>query len=246
MNGPGDLNFSVRTPLGTLVLDVSLQVAAEAPLVVVGPNGAGKSSLLLALLGALPVREGRIQIGAEELLNTQSGIDCPTELRRIGYVPQDYALFPHLTVRQNFEFAVRCSPVLATRLERREQVEAVLHDLKLSSLAERRATALSGGEKQRVALGRALVSRPRALLLDEPLAALDAQARHEVRLFLAEYLETLRLPTLIVTHDPNDAQVLGKRVAVIEAGSCSRSLTWAELCQAPVSRFVSEFVGRER
>lgn len=246
MNEPGDLSFSVRTPLGTLALDVSLQVAAEAPLVVVGPNGAGKSSLLLTLLGALPVREGRIQIGADELLNTQSGVDCPIELRRIGYVPQDYALFPHLTVRQNLEFAVRCSAVPATRFERREQVEAILHDLQLSSLAERRATALSGGEKQRVALGRALASRPRVLLLDEPLAALDAQARYEVRLFLAEYLEMLRLPTLIVTHDPNDAQILGKRVAVIESGSCSRSLTWAELSQAPASRFVSEFVGRER
>jgi molybdate transport system ATP-binding protein len=120
----------------------------------------------------------------------------------------------------------------------------VLTDLAIAELAERRTRSLSGGEKQRVALARALCVRPRALLLDEPLAALDVHARREVREFLARYLRELGLPTIVVTHDPADAQALGSEIVVLERGRITQRGTWGDLVRAPGSRFVEEFTQR--
>jgi molybdate transport system ATP-binding protein len=239
------LRARLAARVGRLLLDVELDTGAGT-LVLVGPNGAGKSSLLSLVLGVLPVDQGRVTIGDSVLLDTAANVDVPTEQRRLGYVPQDYALFPHLSVHGNIDFALASQAAPPGRAERAQRVEAMLHDLGLAAHAHRRTHALSGGEKQRVALARALSVGPRALLLDEPLAALDVHSRHEVRAFLAGYLTKLALPTLVVTHEAEDARALGHRIAVLEAGKITQAGTWAELAAKPASRFVAEFVASAR
>ena len=236
------LHARVAARLGTLELDLELDVGPGATLVLVGPNGAGKTSLLSVLLGALSVTRGRIEVGDALLLDTERGVDVPVEARRLGYVPQDYALFPHLDVRGNVAFAVRSANASLGSTDEREHVHSALRELELTALGERRTQSLSGGEKQRVALARALSVRPRALLLDEPLAALDAHARREVRSFLADTLRRLALPTIVVTHDPVDARTLGSRIAVLEAGRITQQGSWDELAAKPASRFVEQLV----
>lgn len=231
--------------IGTLRLDVELDTCGGT-LVVVGPNGAGKSSLLDVVLGLRSVEHGvergRVAVGGDVLFDSEAGIDVPLEARRLGYVPQDYALFPHLSVRGNIAFAIASEPRKPERALLDERVDALLRDLGLESLADRRPETLSGGEKQRVALARALSVRPRALLFDEPLAALDVRSRAEVRSFLAHYLERAGLPALVVTHDAADARALAQRIAVLESGSIVQAGSFAELAQRPKSRFVEELV----
>ena len=180
-----------------------------------------------------------IRIGSDALFCDTMGIDLPPEQRRLGYVPQQYALFPHLTVAQNVGFGIdkSCSTRDAT-------VSDLLDDLGIAHLADRFPTALSGGEKQRVALARALAVKPRALLLDEPLAALDADARQRVRTLLSERLSSLDLPTLVVSHDVDDVEALGQRVAVLEGGRITQVGTLQELRSRPASPFVEHFLGR--
>jgi molybdate transport system ATP-binding protein len=227
--------------VGVLDIDVELDTA-QGTLAVVGPNGAGKSSLLGLLLGALPLERGRVAVGTTVLHDTEGGIAVPLEQRRLGYVPQHYALFPHLTVRQNVEFALESAESGLDKVARASLVRELLAGLGLSAHGERRTRTLSGGEQQRVALARALSIRPRALLLDEPLAALDASSRHQVRSYLAECLARLGLPTIVVTHDAADARQLAHRVAVLEAGRIVQLGSWAELCARPASRFVEQLV----
>ena len=243
---PGtSLSATVHTRVGRLTLDVAIETAGGT-LVVVGPNGAGKTSLLGALLGVVPVERGRVRLGDALLLDTEAGVDVPLERRRIGYVPQHYALFAHLDVRANVAFALGSARPELPSTERAERVEALLRDLALEGLATRRVRALSGGEKQRVALARALGAEPRALLLDEPLSALDPHSRREVRAFLGAYLARLGLPTVIVTHDAADAQALSGQVAVLEEGRFSQVGTWAEVVERPKTSFVHEFVASAR
>jgi molybdate transport system ATP-binding protein len=233
------LHIDVRGRIGTLPLAISLDIGA-APLAVVGPNGAGKTSVLLLALGLLRPESGRIRLGDQVLFD--DGVDVPAEDRRIGYLPQDYALFPHLTVAQNIEFALGCRGTLG-RAERRQRARALLGDLEVVALADRAPATLSGGERQRVALARALAIEPRALLLDEPLAALDVGARRAVRGFLAATLARLGLPAIVVTHDAADAVALGDRIAVLEAGRIVQTGTLADLRAAPASPFVAAFAG---
>jgi molybdate transport system ATP-binding protein len=225
----------VSARIGALQLDVEVE-ADKGPLMLIGPNGAGKTSLVSLLLGALSPARARVVIGEAVLVDTDQGIALPIGERRLGYVPQDYALFPHMTVRENVAFAVRCAGL------RGVSVDSVLGEFGVAALAERRPATLSGGEKQRVALARALSLQPRALLLDEPLAALDVHARREVRQLLAATLHRLALPTLIITHDPMDARALAARIAVLEAGKITQLGSWAELKARPATHFVAEFV----
>ena len=227
--------------VGTLELEVELRVPAGR-LVVVGPNGAGKTSLLSFLLGVLRPTRGSISVAGRPLFDAERGIDVPTERRGLGYVPQDFALFPHLDVAGNVEFALLCREPRLAPSERAGRCATVLRELGVSELGGRDVRTLSGGERQRVALARALATEPRALLLDEPLAALDIPARREVRDFLARCLGTLALPTLIVSHDARDARLLGERIAVLESGRVTQLGTWDELRASPASRFVEEFV----
>lgn len=240
MGNGNQLNLELEAQVGPISLEVAL--STRGPLVIIGPNGAGKTSLLSLILGLLPVRRGHIEISSDTLLDTERRIDIPLEQRRLGYVPQDYALFPHLTVRGNVAFAVESAAAKSSKSERTERVERAIVELGLEALAARSVSTLSGGEKQRVALARALSIEPRALLLDEPLAALDVHSRQEVRTFLAQYLEQLSLPSLVVTHDPIDARALGERILVLEAGRMTQFGSWNELAAKPASEFVEEFV----
>jgi molybdate transport system ATP-binding protein len=233
------LAVQLAARVGRLELEVEF-VAGPGTLVVIGPNAAGKTSLLSLILGALPASRGRVHAGETALFDSKRGINVPVEARQLGYVPQDYALFTHLSVRENVEFALR-SGRLPGRA-RRGQADARLRELGLEQHAERRVSSLSGGEKQRVALARALAIGPRALLLDEPLAALDLVSRREVRAFLRQSLAKLDLPALLVTHDPADARELGERMLVLEAGKIVQRGTWDELQRAPATAFVERFV----
>ena len=227
------LEAELATRVGALELEVSLRIGAEAVLLA-GPNGAGKSTLLKMLLGILAPRRGRIALDGRALFDESLGIDLPPEQRRLGYVPQDYALFPHLDVAGNVAFGL-------PRRERDGRLRETLQSLQLAHLASRRVQTLSGGERQRVALARALAPQPRALLLDEPFAALDAQARRLLRESLAAQLAALRLPALVVSHDPADA-TLGSRIVVLERGRISQQGTLDELRENPVTGFVRELV----
>lgn len=238
------LEAQLSAQMGSMKLHVQLSTGAE-PLVIVGPNGAGKSSLLLCLLGIVDTVRGSITIGERVLLQSDKGVCVPIEQRRMGYVPQDYGLFPTLTVRENIDFALRCAHPTQSAEQRRGKTNHWLAELGVTAYANRLVTALSGGEKQRVALARALSVEPSALLLDEPLAALAVDARRNVRSFLAEYLQRISIPTVIVTHDPVDAQKLAKQIVVLEHGTVVQRGTWAELAQHPATDFVREFVRSE-
>jgi molybdate transport system ATP-binding protein len=238
------LRATLSGQVGSLSLSLDLDTGS-GPLVLVGPNGSGKTSVILMLLGVLPVERGHIQVGESTLLDTNARVQLPMEQRQLGYVPQDYALFPHMTVRQNLEFAVSSARTAEEKRQRARQRDALLAELELEPVLDRLATRLSGGEKQRVALARALSTSPRALLLDEPLSALDAETRAEVRTFLARYLARLQLPTLVVTHDAADAIALGRCMAVLEHGRLVQQGSWSELSARPASRFVEELVASQ-
>jgi len=227
--------------VGSLVVDVELSIGNET-LVLVGPNGAGKTTLLLLMLGALPCKKARIQMGEKALLDTELKVNVPTEDRRLGYVPQDYALFPHLSVRENVAFALRCRSSKEKPREVEQKIHAALENFNISALAGHKTQTLSGGEKQRVALARALATKPHALLLDEPLAALDVHSRKSIREFLSGTLHNLSLPSIVVTHDALDARILGQRIAILEAGKMTQIGTWDELSKNPKSDFVEAFV----
>jgi molybdate transport system ATP-binding protein len=186
------LLVQVAARVGRLSLDVAFQTGNRTT-AVVGPNGAGKSTLLACLLGARPLTRGRVVVGNVVLCDSKTGVNLPVESRRLAYVPQEYALFPHLTVWKNVAFALTSHQGKNSSLERGRRIEALLVELGVESLARRFPSTLSGGERQRVAIARALAMNPLGLLLDEPLAALDVHSRVQVREFLASYLGRLSI-----------------------------------------------------
>jgi ABC-type sulfate/molybdate transport systems ATPase subunit len=224
------LSLRLDTPLRSFPLAVELSAEAET-LALAGPSGAGKTTVLRMLAGLLRPQHGFVAAGEAVWLDTARGIDLPPERRSVGLVPQDYALFPHMTVAQNVGFA---DPAAATGL---------LERFGLAGLARERPGRLSGGERQRVALARALARRPAVLALDEPLAALDAQTRRTVRDELAATLAGLGVPALLVTHDFADASALAARVAVLVDGAIRQVGTPAELLAEPADAFVAAFTG---
>jgi molybdate transport system ATP-binding protein len=232
------LEVSVRKRLGVFELDLALDV--DGSVAIAGPNGAGKSTALLAMLGVVRPDAGQVRLGGQALFDAGADVDVPTEDRGIAYVPQNYALFPHLTACRNIEFAL--TSVRATR--RREQALALLDRLGVAACADRLPAVLSGGERQRVALARALARQPRALLFDEPFAALDAAARGEVRRFLRARLAELGLPAVLVTHDRADVEALGVPVLVLEGGRVVQRGTLAELEARPATAYVARFCGQ--
>jgi molybdate transport system ATP-binding protein len=235
------LRARLEARIGKRTIDLALDTEGGT-LVIVGPNGAGKTLMLGLLLGTLPVLRGHITIGDTVLLDTNTSVNIPVEQRRLGYVPQDSGLFPHLTVQRNVAFALGCGAPRMAAAERARRVATILAEFQLEAHASRYPRTLSGGEKQRVALARAVCVAPRALLLDEPMAALDVHSRKHVVRLLSEYLQKLALPALVVTHDPWEAQLLGHRIAVIEDGRITQCGTWAALTAQPASRFVEDFV----
>ncbi|WP_213955607.1 ATP-binding cassette domain-containing protein [Variovorax sp. dw_954] len=182
-----------------------------------GPSGAGKSTVLLAMAGLVPGAKGHVRLNGTTLLDTAAHVDLPARERRIGFVFQDYALFPHMTVMQNIMFGMHrlgsaASPATTAR------IEELLHQFGLEQLASAYPRHLSGGQKQRVALARAVAPNPRLLLLDEPLSALDTQLRTRLRAELAEMLDRVQVPTLVVTHDPHDVEALAHSAIHLDNG----------------------------
>jgi len=233
------LEASVRARIGHLDLNVDLTVATGELGVLLGPNGAGKTSLLRALAGLVPLDRGKVELDGEVLESPDGRV--PPERRPIGFVFQDYLLFPHMTVLENVAFGLRARG--ASRREARRQGAEWLERMGLSRHADSRPRALSGGQAQRVALARALVMRPRLLLLDEPLAALDAGTRIEMRRELVHVLGSFEGTRLLVTHDPLEAMTLGDRLVVLEDGRVVQTGTPAELRERPRSGYVAALVG---
>lgn len=233
----------VQAKIGGLELEVELDGERE-PLMLVGPNGAGKTTLLRIVAGAHRPSAGRIQVGERVLFDAAEGIDLPPEARRVGYVPQGYGLFPHLSAVDNVSFGLASRGHFERGRARREKALAWLAELGASGLAERFPSELSGGEKQRVALARALILEPEVLLLDEPLAALDSGSRRTTRALLASHLEKRARPALIVSHDLKDVLALGGQVAVLEKGRVVQRGSAHELARRPSTAFVAELFER--
>jgi molybdate transport system ATP-binding protein len=233
------LRVSVATRLGSFALDVVLEVEAGACLALAGPSGAGKTSVLRAVAGLLRPDRGRITCGDEVWVDTERGVFVAPELRRCGYVFQEYALFGHLKAWQNVAYPLRG----IGRDERRRRALALLDRFGVAHLADARPRTLSGGERQRVAVARALAREPAALLLDEPLSALDSRSRAAGGRELAKALAETGVPSLLVTHDFTEAALLGDRVGVIDHGRVVQHGTAAELAAAPASAFVADFTG---
>jgi len=236
---PAGLLVEARTRLGELELDVSLRVAPGECLALAGPSGAGKTSVLRTAAGLLRPAAGRVECGAELWLDTARGVDVPAERRRCGYLFQEYALFGHLCAWRNVAYALHETP----RSERERRARELLDRFGLAARADARPGTLSGGERQRVALARALARRPAALLLDEPLSALDARTRAAAARELAGVIRDAGVPVLLVTHDFAEAALLGDRVAVMDGGRVLQEGSASGLAAAPASAFVADFTG---
>ena len=224
------LELDIAIALRSFELGLGLSVGAET-VALVGPSGAGKTTVLRAIAGLRRPDRGRIALGERVWFDAAAKVDLPPERRSVGLVFQEYALFPHMTVRANVAFGGIA------------RVDELLARLRIAHLAGERPEALSGGERQRVAVARALARDPQVLLLDEPLAALDAHTRAVVRGELQDVLGALALPTLIVTHDFRDAAALAGRIGVIVDGRLRQTGTAAELVAHPADAFVAAFTG---
>lgn len=223
------------------VHDVTLSVSPGSIVALLGPSGCGKTSLLRAIAGLERPRHGTITIG-ETLVSSPSTWVKP-EHRQIGMVFQDGALFPHLTVAQNIVFGLRSLSTGTSRSDRAHRVDELLELVDLHGLADRLPDTLSGGQQQRVALARSLAPNPSVLLLDEPFSALDAGLRTHVRAEVARILRDIGVTSVFVTHDQDEAFVLGDRVAVMREGQIEQVGTPDELYRTPSTRWVAGFVG---
>jgi molybdate transport system ATP-binding protein len=235
------LTFDGTVRLDAFELTGSITAEPGAVLAVLGPNGAGKSTLLRTISGLLALDAGVLRLGDVVLDEPSSGVLLPPQQRRLGVVFQDHRLFPHLRVLDNVAFGPRARGV------HRPAARAVAADwldrLGLVALAGRRPGQLSGGQAQRVALARALAADPAALLLDEPLAALDVQTRAEVQGELREHLHDFAGPTVLVTHDPIEALLLASRIVVLERGRVAQAGSPAEITSRPLTPYVARLVG---
>jgi molybdate transport system ATP-binding protein len=219
------LEVALRGRLGAFELDVAFVAATPGIVALFGPSGAGKTSVVEAIAGLLRPRAGRIVVDGAVFLDTEAGVDLPAERRRVGYVFQDARLFPHLGVAANLRYGLRRAPAG----ERRIGFDAVVELLGIAHLLGRRPHRLSGGERQRVALGRALLAQPRLLLMDEPLAALDAERRQEVLPYLERLHAELALPVIYVSHAMSEVVRLADSLVLIERGRVAAAGSLAEI-----------------
>jgi molybdate transport system ATP-binding protein len=221
-------------------LEVEFQ-SAPGFTILFGPSGAGKTTLLDCVAGLAQPDTGRIAIGNRILFDAAQNIDLPVAQRHVGYVFQSLALFPHLTVEQNVHYGLAHLPAA----ERAAQASAILQAFRIAHLAQRYPREISGGESQRAALARTLVTDPAVLLLDEPLAALDASTKSKIIDDLRQWNQAHRIPILYVTHSREEVFALGERVIVLEAGRIVAQGTPHEVITAPLQETVAQLVGFE-
>jgi len=224
------LDLDLDLPLRSFRLELALALGRET-FALVGPSGAGKTTVLRAVAGLATPERGHVRLGGDVLFDSARRINVPPEDRRVGFVFQDYALFPHMTVAQNVSYGAR------------DRAPELLERFRIAHLADARPGQLSGGERQRVGLARALARKPGVLLLDEPLSALDPHTRAALRIELKELLDELDLPVLLVTHDFHDAAVLADRVAALVDGRIRQVGTPSQLIASPADAFVASFTG---
>jgi spermidine/putrescine ABC transporter ATP-binding subunit len=220
----------------TAVDDVSFDIAQNEFFALLGPSGCGKTTLLRMVSGLEAPTSGQIVIGGEDMALT------PPNKRPTNMVFQSYAVFPHMTVADNVAYGLKVTGVPRDETSRR--VAEALDMVKLTALAERKPDQMSGGQRQRVALARALVKRPKVLLLDEPLSALDAKLREEMRLELTRLQENVGITFIIVTHDQDEALSMASRIAVMDKGAVQQIATPSELYEHPANKFVADFIGK--
>lgn len=235
------LRASFTVQRGELCVQLDLEVARGETLALVGPNGAGKSTALAAIAGLLPIDSGSITLGERILEAPAKHIFLEPEERQVGFVFQEALLFPHLDVRRNLAYGLRAHG--QSRDQAAELLSPWVEQLGLGGLLHRRPHSLSGGQVQRVALARALVAQPEILLLDEPLSAVDASGRLELRRTLREHMDAFEGVRIVVAHDARDAMALADRMAVIEAGRLTQCGTVEEICVHPRSVYVADLVG---
>lgn len=235
------LEASIRLTLGPLDLEMDVTIDEGEVVALLGPNGSGKTTYLRAIAGLVPFNSGYVRLDGKVLEDTATRQYIPTERRPIGFVFQDYLLFPHLNVLDNVAFGLRShgTPRWAATAKAIEWLGRV----GLNSYAQAKPGELSGGQRQRVALARALAPDPRLLLLDEPLAALDVTTRAEVRRDLKRHLASFQGIRLVVTHDPLEAVALADRLIVMEKGRLVQTGTPAEVTERPRSQYVADLVG---
>lgn len=232
------LEAHASTPLRGFSLELALTARPGETLALVGPSGAGKTTLLRVVAGLMAPRSGRVALGDETWLDTERSIDLPAERRRCGLVFQEYALFPRMTVWRNVAYGVD-----RPHGQRRAAAVEMLERFDISGLADSRPVSLSGGERQRVALARALAAQPRALLLDEPLAALDTATRRGALRELRNVLGELGVPAILVTHSFEEAALLAEKLAIVDRGAIIQAGSPAEVSARPRSPFVADFAG---
>ncbi len=233
-------DFEKRFPGGPLV-QIQLRESVDdfSLTVLFGPSGSGKTTALRCLAGLERPDRGFIRFGGETWFDSERRILVPPQRRRVGYLFQDYALFPHLTIAQNIRYGLR----RVGKTERLSRVAEIMDLLGLRGLENRYPQQVSGGQQQRVALARALVCRPRLLLLDEPLSALDVPTRGELRRQLRHWLEQLRMPGMLVTHDRIEALALGDHLVVLDAGKVRQRGQVHEVFSKPADLGVARIVG---
>jgi molybdate transport system ATP-binding protein len=212
-----DIRKTVRSGQRQFTLQVRFQTDAQRT-VIYGPSGAGKSLTLQAMAGLLAPDTGRIAFGSEVLYDSGARINLAARSRRFGYLFQDYALFPHLNVRQNIAFGLRRGWLNPATHADDEAVDGWLRAFELVDVAGQRPVALSGGQRQRTALARALVNSPRALLLDEPFSSLDPELRDRMRTELDQLLKRIDIPIVMITHDPHDLSWFGDKALCLREG----------------------------
>lgn len=232
------LHICVRKQLESFSLSLEFNVPPGIT-ALFGHSGAGKSMTMACVAGLSTPDSGRITLGERVLFDAQTGVSLPPQKRSVGYVMQDYLLFPHLSVAQNVAFGL----MGMSKKEKAGRVQSALVQVGLEGLANRMPADLSGGQQQRVALARALVTRPQILLLDEPFSALDGPTREQLRRDVYRLQRRLKVPALFVTHDLAEAYLLADQIAVIEAGRLLQLGSPAAVVNQPVNRQVAELTG---
>ena len=228
-------HFTKRFGTLTVVPDMNLAVNEGEMLALLGPSGCGKTTTLFAISGILKADGGRIRIGARDVT------DLPAQKRNVGVVFQSYALYPHMSARENIAFPLKLRR--ANRAEIDRAVEELARLLEIGALLDRRPAQMSGGQQQRVALARALVRHPDVLLLDEPLANLDARLRLDMRGEIRRIQRETRTTAILVTHDQVEAMSMCDRIALLDQGEIVQIATPSEMYERPANRFVASFLG---